>query len=295
MPKQTVETAPIELKTIEAKPITAAMGAEISGVDLSKPLSEKQAAEIKQALQTFLVLTFKDQDLTPERHVNLAKYFGSPEVHPIVQGMEGYPEIIKVIKNPGETTQFGDSWHSDNSFFESPTTATILHAQEVPPVGGDTLFSNMYLAYDHLSEGMQKLIDPLVAIHSASDAYNPVKLAHKYRGEAAMKYNYSDVVEQQVEHPMVCTHPETGRKFLYVNRMFTVTIKGMTPKESKPLLDFLTEHALQPEFQCRIRWSDKAVTMWENRTTMHYAMNDYYQYRRIMHRITVNDGIRPSA
>ena len=291
---QTPENPPLKLSTLTVEPITAAMGAEVSGVDLGSDLSDEQISEIRQVLQHYLAIVFRDQEMKPEQHVALSKRFGSPEVHPIVQGMEGYPEIIKVVKEPGEATQFGDSWHSDNSFFESPTTGTILHAQEVPPVGGDTLFANMYLAYDHLSDGMKKLIDPLVAIHSAADAYDPQRLAHKYEGKTAMKYNYSDAIEREVEHPMVCTHPETGRKFLYVNRMFTLTIKGMTPQESKPLLDFLTEHALQPEFQCRIRWNAKSVAMWENRTTMHYAMNDYFQYCRIMHRVTINDGCAPA-
>jgi taurine dioxygenase len=279
-------------KTLEAKPLTAAMGAELSGIDLTQPLSDDQKSDIKQALLDYQAVFFRDQPLTPDQHLALARSFGELEVHPIVKGLDGNPEILQIVKEPGEETQFGDVWHSDNSFMETPSMGSILHGVEVPPIGGDTLFSNMYMAYDMLSDGMKAILEGLVCIHTAADAYNPVRLAHKYRGETNMKYQYSDAVEKEVEHPVIRTHPETGKKSLFVNKMFTTRFKNMTPDESKPILEYLSVHAIRPEFQCRFRWEKDSVAFWDNRCTMHYAMNDYYQYRRIMNRITVA-GDRP--
>lgn len=285
-----VQESPYAVITVA--PVAGSMGAEIGNVDLSRPLSSETLEEIKRALLEYLVIFFRDQELTPEQHLEFARQFGTLEVHPIVQGKQGHPEIIEIVKEKGEQTQFGDSWHSDNSFLECPSMGSILYAREAPPAGGDTLFANMYMAYDWLSDGMKRLLDGLVAIHTARDAYDPQRLAHKYRGETNMKYTYSDAVEKQVEHPVVRTHPETGRKSLFVNRMFTASLKDMTPAESAPLLDFLAQHAIRPEFTCRFRWRENSVAFWDNRCTMHYAMNDYQNYRRVMHRVTI-EGDRP--
>lgn len=279
-------------KTLEIKRLTTALGAELSGVDLTKPLSEDQKAEVKQALLEYQVIFFRDQDLNAEQHLALAKEFGELEVHPIVQGLDGHPEILQIVKEPGEETQFGDAWHSDNSFIECPSMGSILHGIEIPPIGGDTLFSNMYMAYDLLSDGMKAILDGLICIHTAAQAFDPIRLAHKYRGETNMKYKYSEAVDKEVEHPVVRTHPETGKKSLFVNKMFTTRFKDMTPAESGPILEYLSQHAIRPEFQCRFQWKKNSVAFWDNRCTMHYAMNDYYQYRRIMNRVTVA-GDRP--
>lgn len=276
----------------EVTPHSASMGAEISGLDLAQPLDAETFAELRQALLEYLVIFFRDQQLTPETHLAFARGFGELEVHPIVQGKAGYPEIIEIIKEAGEETQFGDVWHSDNSFLECPSFGSVLFGVEIPPLGGDTLFANQYMAYDHLSDGMKAMLDGLVCVHTAAQAYDPVRLAHKYRGEANMKYTYSDAVEKRVEHPVVRTHPETGRKSLFVNKMFTTQFKGFTAKESAPLLEFLSQHAIQPEFQCRFKWRPGSVAFWDNRCTMHYAMNDYFHHRRVMRRITIQ-GDRP--
>ncbi len=282
----------MELKTISIKPLTAAMGAEISGADLSAPLSPEMLGEIKAVLHEYLAIFFRDQHLTPEQHLALARQFGSLEVHPIVEGKGGYPEIVEIVKEAGEETQFGDAWHSDNSFMDCPSMGSILYAREIPPIGGDTIFANQYMAYDLLSDGMKKILDGMVCIHTAKQAYDPIRLAHKYRGETNMKYKYSEAVDKEVEHPVVRTHPETGRKSLFVNKMFTTRFKGMKPEESMPILEYLSQHAIRPEFQCRFQWTPNAVAFWDNRCTMHYAMNDYYAHRRVMHRVTV-EGDRP--
>jgi taurine dioxygenase len=287
---QEVESKPYERLSVE--PIAGALGAEIGGINLAGPVDAETLDEVKRALREYLVVFFRGQDLTPEQHLAFAKNFGSLEVHPIVSGKDEYPEIIEIVKEKGEQTQFGDVWHSDNSFLPNPSMGSILYAREVPPYGGDTLFANQYLAYDWLSDGMKKLLDGLIAIHTAKQAYDPVRLAHKYRGETNMKYTYSDVVDRAVEHPVVRTHPETGRKSLFVNRMFTTEFKDMSPAESGPILDFLAQHAIRPEFTCRFRWQPGSVAFWDNRCTMHYAMNDYVNYRRVMHRITI-EGDRP--
>lgn len=282
----------MELKTISIKPLTAAMGAEISGVDLSQPMSEETLAEVKAVLHEHLAIFFRDQELTPEQHLALARQFGSLEVHPIVSGKNEHPEIVEIVKEAGEQTQFGDAWHSDNSFLECPSMGSILYAREIPPIGGDTIFANQYMAYDLLSDGMKSILDGLICIHTAKRAYDPVRLAHKYRGETNMKYTYSEAVDREVEHPVVRTHPVTGKKSLFVNKMFTTEFKGMKAEESAPILEYLSQHAIRPEFQCRFQWTPGAVAFWDNRCTMHYAMNDYFAHRRVMHRVTV-EGDRP--
>jgi len=252
-------------------------------------LSDEQAREIKQALQTYLVLTFKDQNLTPEGHVALAKYFGTPEVHPIVQGMEGYPEIIKVIKNPGETTQFGDSWHSDNSFFESPTTATILHAQEVPPVGGDTLFADGCAAWDALPAPMQARLRGLRGVHSARRGYARDGLygeRDQARGRS-MAIRFGDAALATRTHPIARVHPETGRTALFVSPGYTIGIEGLDASEANPILLELFEHQKRPEFVYRHRWAAGMLLVWDNRRLVHAATGGYEGHRRLLHRITI--------
>ena len=275
------------------RPLSSAMGAEIRGVDLSRPLDDAAFGVIHQAFLDYSLLYFPDQDLTPEEELAFARRFGSPEVHPIVEGTDEYPDVIRIHKPANHGAFFGLGWHTDNTFFEAPSLGTMLHSKVVPPYGGDTLFCSMAKAYDHLSDGMKDLLSSLVAVHSARPAYDPAVVGeHKYKGEAPLKYKMSDAVLAEVEHPVIRTHPESGRKSIFVNPMFTVRFKGMTERESKPLLDFLFEHATQPEFCCRLAWQAGAVAMWDNRCTMHYAMDDYFAYERIMYRVTIA-GDRP--
>jgi taurine dioxygenase len=280
----------ISLKT---EPLSPTIGAEILGVDLSTDLDEDAIAQIRASLLKFGVIFFRGQHLTPARQVAFAKKFSEPEVHPIVQGTDEFQEVIHVVKPANEPASFGTDWHQDNTFFEAPSLGTILCAEKVPPCGGDTLFADMTRAYESLSDGMKNLLGGLSAIHSAKRAYDPAGTAGpKYRGEATLKYKLSEAVEDENIHPVVRTHPETGEKSLFVNEMFTIRFDGMTEAESQPLLQYLYQHCIQPEYTCRFRWTDGAVAFWDNRCVAHYAMDDYFGHERIMNRVTLQ-GDRP--
>lgn len=279
--------------TIEVEPLASALGAYIHGVDFSKTLSDVQFQDVHDALVDNAVIFFRDQDLSPERQLEVAHRFGTPEVHPIVEGSNDHPELIEVLKPAGEGASFGTGWHTDNTFFEKPSMITMLYGIETPPVGGDTMWASMEKAYDHLSDGMKTLLDGLVAVHSAKIAFDPRTTADKYEGKHTLKYKFSDAVDAEVEHPLIRTHDVSGRKSIFVNPMFTIRIKGMTDKESAPILKYLYEFSTQPEFACRFRWQDKSIAMWDNRSTQHFAMNDYVEYRRLMRRVTIGGEKRP--
>ena len=268
------------------------MGAEIRGVDLAS-LDDATFEAVKQAYLDHGAIFFRDQDLTPESQLAFARRFGAPEVHPIVVGEVDHPEILRVVKPAGESASFGTGWHTDNTFFEHPSLGTVLYGIEIPPYGGDTLFASMTRAYEGLSETMQAFLSERAAVHSASRAYDPkVTGEAKYRGDAPMTYKYSEAVEKEVLHPVIRTHPETGRKSLFVNPMFTLRIEGLEPGESDALLRFLFEHATRPEYTCRFRWEPRSVAFWDNRCVQHYAMDDYQEFERVMMRVTIQ-GDRP--
>ncbi|HTR96725.1 MAG TPA: TauD/TfdA family dioxygenase [Candidatus Acidoferrales bacterium] len=280
-------------RRIEVQPMAGALGVELSGVDVSNPLEPARVAEIRDALVRNGVVVLRDQKLSREAQLRFARQLGEPEVHPIANGMAEHPEIIRVLKPAGERAFFGTSWHTDNSFFEKPTSFTILYAEAVPPVGGDTLFASMEKAYEALSPPIQRLLEPLRAVHSASSAYDPRTTGDaKYRGETPITYRYSDAIYDEVEHPVVRTHPETGRRSLYVNAMFTQRIVGLAPHESRALLEMLYAHAARPEFSCRLRWTAGALALWDNRSVQHYAIDDYAAFERVMYRVTLA-GTRP--
>lgn len=280
-------------RRIEVQPIAGALGAEISGVDLSEPLDDATFAEIHRAFLDHLVIFFRDQNLTPAQQKAFGLRFGSLNVHPYVKPLEGHPEVMKIVKEKEDKANFGGGWHSDMSFLDEPCLGTILHALDVPAFGGDTLFANMYLAYERLSPGMKQMLEGLRAIHSAASQYGlHGESARNNSKRSGMEVAVTEEARAESEHPVVRTHPETGKKCLFVNEPFTVKFRGMTRKESKPLLDFLYKHATQEEFTCRFRWTRGAVAFWDNRCTQHYALNDYHGQRREMNRVTVN-GDRP--
>ena len=231
---------------------------------------------------------FRDQDLPPAQFLALARRFGTPIEYPFVKGIDGFSEIIPVLKLPHETVNFGGIWHTDTSYLEVPPAATMLVAREVPSHGGDTLFANMYLAYEALSAGMQKLLDGLVCISSSAKAdvsrTREDRLRDGKRDDAKTLY--------EAEHPVVRTHPETGRRALYVNVAHALRFRDMTVEESAPLLGWLFEHQVRPEFTCRFQWSAGAMAIWDNRCTLHNPINDYHGQLRSMHRITLA-GDRP--
>lgn len=276
---------------IEIRPLTGSLGAEISGVQL-RDLSNEAFDTICDAFYQHAALVFRDQELTHEEQIAFARRFGDLEIHPIVNGMEEHPEMIAMLKPAGESASFGVGWHTDNSFFEEPSMGSIVYSHVVPPQGGDTLFASQYVAYERLSDGMKRMLDGMRAVHSAKYAYTSKTAEEKYEGKTAITYRRSDSVYDEVLHPVIRTHPVTGRKALYVNPMFTIRFEDMTEEESKPLLDYLFHHGTRPEFGCRIGWEPKTVAMWDNRCVQHYAVDDYQAYERLLYRVTVN-GEKP--
>jgi taurine dioxygenase len=277
--------------TFDVRPLTGAMGAEVLGIDL-KEMDDRDFAQLKGTLFELGALAVRDQRLSHEDQKRLAARFGELEVHPIVAGIAGHPEIIKIHKSAGDAATFGVGWHSDNSFTERPSMCSIVYGVTIPPYGGDTLFANQFLAYEQLSAGMRRLVDGLRAVHSAKYAYTAPTTVAKYEGTTTMAYRRSEAVDAEVVHPVVRTHPVTGRKALYVNPMFTVRFEDMSEEESRPLLDQLFRHAAREDFQCRVRWREGTVTMWDNRCVMHSALNDCQGFERVHYRVTVQ-GERP--
>jgi taurine dioxygenase len=273
----------IDVARLEIKPIAGALGAEIHGVDLDTELDDDTIATIRKAFLDHLVIFLRDQKLPPERFLALARRFGTPVEYPFVKGIEGYPEIIKVAKLEGEKVNFGGIWHSDTTYLEVPPMGTMLLAREVPPVGGDTLFANMYLAYEMLSDGMKALLAPLRAVNSSAKADATKTREDRIKSDPTA-HSRQDYI---AEHPVVRTHPETGRKALYVNVAHTVRFSGMSEAESAPILDYLFRHQVRPEFTCRFSWRVGSLAFWDNRAAQHNPVNDYHGYRRVMHRITL--------
>ena len=278
------------MTAISVQPISGALGAEISGVDLSRDLSNEQFSAVHQAFLDHQVIFFRDQKLSHEQHKAFGRRFGTLNIHPYVKGMDGHPEIMQVIKEPSDKVNFGGGWHTDMSFLEEPALGSLLYAKEVPAVGGDTLWANQYLAYETLSDGMKEMLGRLKAIHTAKGEYSERGHSAQKRGSMDVKVAEGDV--PSYEHPVVRTHPETGRKALYVNMAFTEKFVGMTRRESAPLLRFLFEHCTQEGLTCRFRWTAGTLAFWDNRCTQHFALNDYQGKRRHMERVTVN-GDRP--
>ncbi len=271
-------------------PLTGALGAEISGVDLSERLSPETVAAVRAALNEHHVLFFRDQALTPTEQIAFGRNFGQLGSHPYVEPNPDHPEVLEVVTEPDDRVNFGGGWHTDVTFLPEPDLGSILYAVETPAVGGDTLFANQHAAYDELSPTMRALLDPLVGVHSARRQYSGG--GYSQRSKAMATRGESAAAELEVEHPVIRTHPETGRKGLFVNRAFTVGIKGMKPAESAAILEYLFALGTKERFTCRFRWEPGSVAMWDNRSVQHHAIHDYKGERRWMRRITIR-GDRP--
>jgi taurine dioxygenase len=272
----------------EVRRVAGALGAEISGVDLARALPDELVAALRRAWLEHLVLYFRSQSLAPAQFMAFAERFGTPIEYPYLKGIEGYPHITEVKKLEHERVNFGGVWHSDTTYLEHPPMASMLLAREIPPYGGDTLFANMYLAYETLSERMQRLLDGLTAVNSSAKADASKTREDRVRSDGREGAR----AELVAEHPVVRTHPETGRKALYVNPGHTVRFGGMTAEESQPLLEFLFRHQVRQEHTCRFVWQPGSIALWDNRCVQHYPVNDYHGFRRVMHRITLA-GTKP--
>ena len=284
-------------ETIVVRPLTANIGAEIEGLDLSKPLDNRQSEELYRAFLEHHVVFLRGQDMTPEQHMTAGRLFGEICGIPFVKSVEGYPEIVEIVKEAEErkTYNFGGNWHTDMTFLEEPSKASVLYGLEVPAAGGDTKFASTTAAYEALSPVMKDILEGLTALHTAGRSYGKAgKFAGSNASTKSMQIDASEDAEAEIEHPIVRVHPETGRKALYVNPNYTLRIKGMAEDESAAILNFLYAHMVRDEFTCRFRWTPGAVAIWDNRVTMHRAVNDYDGSRRVMHRVTIA-GDRPVA
>ncbi len=274
--------------TLTVQRIAGALGAEIAGVDLREPIDDALMARIRAIWLEHLVIFFRDQALTTGRFLAFAKRIGQVIEYPFVKGLPDFPEVIPVVKLEHERVNFGGLWHSDTTYLDMPPMASMLIALEVPQFGGDTLFANMYAAFEALSPGMQAMLQTLKGVSSSAKAdasrTREDRIKTDAREEARKEY--------VAEHPVVRTHPETGRKALYVNVGHTVRFQDMTEEESAPLLQFLFQHQVRPEFTCRFSWRPGSIALWDNRCAQHNPINDYHGHRRIMHRVTLA-GDRP--
>ena len=272
---------------LDVKPIAGALGAEISGLNLAAGLSGRQLTRVRELLNEFEVIFFREQDISPAAQRALALAFGPLQTHPAYDTVAGYPEVTILESTPEKPTKI-EAWHSDMTFRPHPPMGTVLRSVIVPPRGGDTLWASMTAAYDGLSAPMQQFLQGLTAVHD---------FAHGFReslAEPGGRERLASAIEANppVSHPVIRTHPETGRKVIFVNSLFTTHIEGLGRAESDALLQFLFRHVTTPEYTCRFQWQPHSIAIWDNRSTQHKPINDYFPAHRRLHRITI-DGDRP--
>ncbi len=278
-------------RRITVTPLAGALGAEIAGVDLTEDLDDETLREIHQAFLDHLVIFFRDQALTPEQQIAFGERFGTLHIHPFIPNLDNYPQIIRLESKesgPAQMAYQSNTWHTDLTYEAKPPMASILHGLEIPEAGGDTMWNNLYAAYEGLSAPMRGFLDGLTAVHNIVSSMPADFMEQSWAPKQLQRLQEKT---PPVEHPVVRTHPETGRKCLFVNRNFTSHIAGLHRKESDVLLAYLYEHAEQPEFVVRFKWRKHSLAMWDNRCTQHYALVDY-RSKRTMHRVTVC-GDRP--
>jgi taurine dioxygenase len=279
--------------SIEVKPIAGALGAELHGIDLAN-LTDDDFADVHDAFLAHQVIFFREQTLTPVEQIGFAKRFGDIHLHPYMKGLPDHPEILEIVKREEDTKNFGGGWHTDQAFSPRPALCTLLYAKETPTFGGDTMFTNMYAAYEALSDTMKSVLAPLKGLFlgdRAAAAGGPSR-KEKYLAQGGIMQPKDPNADEgtQAEHPLVRTHPETGRKSLFLSS-HTDKIVGMTDEESAPILSFLRQHSVRPEFTCRFRWEPGSFAIWDDRCTQHFAINDYNGQRRRMHRITIRGDV----
>ena len=271
--------------TINVKPLSGNIGAEIDGVNLKK-ISKEQFKEIKIVFGKYGVIFFRNQNLSPEEEIIFAELWGEININRFFTNLEGYPKIALVSKEPDQKKNIGGAWHTDHTYDLEPAMGSILFAHQVPKKGGDTLFSSMYAAYETLSDGLKDTLKNMYGRHSSRHVFGTSRAERN--DDTVGRIINSDKAKQDAIHPVVITHPQTGKKALFVNPTFTLGFDGWSNEESKPLLNYLYSHATKPEFTCRFKWEEGSIAFWDNRSTWHLAVNDYHGQRRLMHRITIN-------
>ena len=271
--------------TINVKPLSGNIGAEIDGVNLKK-ITKEQFKEIKIVFGKYGVIFFRNQNLSPEEEIIFAELWGEININRFFTNLEGYPKIALVSKEPDQKKNIGGAWHTDHTYDLEPAMGSILFAHQVPKKGGDTLFSSMYAAYETLSDGLKDILKNMYGRHSSRHVFGTSRAERN--DDTVGRIINSDKAKQDAIHPVVITHPQTGKKALFVNPTFTLGFDGWSDEESKPLLNYLYSHATKPEFTCRFKWEEGSIAFWDNRSTWHLAVNDYHGQRRLMHRITIN-------
>ena len=269
---------------IEVVPVSGGVGVEVHNVDIKSGIDAGTFDELRAAFVEHGLIFLRNQDITPDEHIAFAERWGEININRFFPRLDGYDQIATVTKEPDQTTNIGGGWHTDHSYDHVPAMGSILIARETPPVGGDTLFACMYTAYDTLSDGLKQTLEGMKAVHSSRHIFGEQS---SYRDTMKDRFSNPEDATQDAVHPVVITHPESGRKALYVNPGFTLHFDGWTAAESKPLLDYLYAHAVQLEHTTRFQWAPGSIAFWDNRCTWHYALNDYHGTRREMHRITI--------
>ena len=273
-------------------PLTSRFGADVTDVDLSGPLSADTLRAIESAFAEHSVLCFREQSLDVESFEAFALQFGSFGDTPFITPMDGHPDVLRLLRRADEAGPlFGSGWHSDWSFQPQPPSATLLYGVDIPPAGGDTAFISQHLAYEALSDTMKAMLDGLRGLHSARRSYGPDGTFGRHDPNRSMEIHGDESALKVMSHPLVRTHPITGRRALFVNEVYTTGIEGLHNEESKALLDMLLAHSRRIEFSCRVRWRPGTLTMWDNRVTQHYAIDDYAGHRREMLRITLSGEV----
>lgn len=266
------------------------IGAFVDGIDLASDLDSAAVSQLREALGAHGVLFFRDQILTPDQHIAAAEQFGAINVNRFFNHVDGHEQIAEVRKEPDQKANIGGGWHTDHSYDTEPAMGSMLLARETPTIGGDTVFSSMYAAYDALSDGLKSLLDGLNAVHSSRHVFGNKARYTADDGDLASRLGNADLAKQDAVHPVVIRHPISGKKALYVNPGFTLRFENMTDDESAPLLQMLYTHCQRQEFLYRFEWAPGSIAFWDNRASWHLALNDYQGERRVMHRITIEGG-----
>ena len=269
---------------LQLTPASPALGAFVENIDLGQTLDDAVLAELLRAHADYGVLFFRDQQLTPSQHIALAEQLGEINVNRFFAAVDDHPQIAEVRKEPDQALNIGGGWHTDHSYDQIPALGSLLYARELPPAGGDTLYASMYAAFEALSDGMKQMLEGLNAVHSSRHVFGA---AANRPADLSDRLGNAEAATQDAVHPVVLSHPRSGRKALYVNPGFTVRFDGWTELESEPVLKFLYQHAARPEFTYRFQWAPGSLAFWDNRATWHFAVNDYQGERRLLHRITL--------